>query len=208
MIALFWMREISTHPEWALSDPNQALDELLADNRERLCRIVRLRLDSRLTGRIDESDVIQEAFVDASARYSSFEENSEVSPFVWLRFLTLQKLAQMHRKHIRVKARSVRREASLEASSVILADELIKDGTTPIEAALRAERKKQITAAIDSLGESDREILALRHFEYLSNQECAEVLAVETATAYKRYARALERLRAALESTSLSGQFE
>ena len=187
-----------------MNNPNQGLNELLSDSRDRLRRIVQLRLDSRLTGRVDESDVIQDAYVEASARYSSFKESSDCSPFVWLRFLTLQKLAQVHRQHIRVKARSVRCEVVVSASSVVLADELIRDGTTPIEAVLRAERKRQVTEAIDSLGELDREILAIRHFEFLSNQECAEVLAVEPATAYKRYVRALERLRDALKSTSIS----
>lgn len=164
--------------------------------------MVRLRMDSRLNGRVDESDVIQEAFVEASCRYEDFCSGpDDCSPFIWLRFLTLQKLAQLHRHHIKVKARSVGRERNRQdakppaASSAILAVELMGNKTTPLEAVLREERKRELIRSLENLKEADREILAMRHFEQLSNLEAAEALKVEPETAYKRYVRALKRLK-------------
>lgn len=180
----------------------QELNDLLAANRERLRSLVRLRLDARLNGRVDESDVIQEAFTEAAERFDQFRDNPTCSPFVWLRFLTLQKLAQIHRHHVQVQARSVHREArkfrAPPATSAVMAIEFMGSATSPVDAALREEQKQQLTSALDRLKETDREILAMRHFEQLSNQETAEALEITTETAYKRYVRALKRLKAEL----------
>ncbi len=200
----------SEHSDIPAVDPQAGLGELFAQHRERLRRMVQLRLDRRLNGRVDASDVIQEAYIDATQRFPDYQANPEVSPFVWLRFLTTQKLAQLHRFHLGTQARDAGREVSidaggrLEASSAALAAKLAGRFSSPSNAANRAELRQQIQDALNSMEEFDREILALRHFEQLDNNETAQVLDIETQTAYKRYVRAIRRLKDSLDDSELS----
>jgi len=193
------------------SDSDQAgLGELFAQHRERLRRMVQLRLDRRLNGRVDASDVIQDAYVEATERHAEYQAKPEVSPFVWLRFLTSQKLAQLHRFHLGVQARDAGREVSidcggrLEASSAALAAKLVGRFSSPSNAANRAELRQQIQDALNAMEEFDREILALRHFEQLDNAEAAQVLSIEPQAAYKRYVRAIRPLKSALNDLEQS----
>lgn len=182
------------------------MDEIFSKHREQLTRMIRLRMDRRLQGRVDASDVIQEAFLEASQRFESYQENPEVPPFIWLRFLTSQKLLQFHRRHLGAKARDAGREVSLHrgampaASSAMLAANLIGQQTSPTRAAKRAESKLQVQEALNRMNEMDREILALRHFEQLDNHEAALILGVSDDTCYKRYFRALKRLKEVLHA--------
>ncbi len=180
------------------------LTELLARSRDRLRRMVRLRMDRRLHGRIDASDVIQEAYVEASVRFAEYQEAPDVPPFVWLRFLTGQKLVQLHRRHLGAQSRDAGREVSLyrgampEATSMALAAQLIGKLTSPTQAVARAELKMRVQDALNEMDELDREVLALRHFEQLTNAETAQVLGIKTEASYKRYVRALKRLKGTL----------
>lgn len=200
----FRKEEEMTHDNSENAQPGLAevdLGELLANHRDRLRRMICLRLDRRLNGRVDASDVIQDAYIDATQRFAEYQANPEVSPFIWLRFLTTQKLAQLHRFHLGTQARDAGREVSidaggrLEASSAALAAKLVGPFSSPSNAANRAELRQQIQDALNSMEENDREILALRHFEQLDNNEAAQVLGVEPQAAYKRYVRAIRRLR-------------
>jgi RNA polymerase sigma-70 factor (ECF subfamily) len=179
----------------------QLLADLLAQNRGRLHRMVELRLDRRLQGRIDPSDVIQDAFIEASARLPDYLANPSMPFFVWLRFLVAQKLMILHRHHLATQARDARREVSLyqgslpEASSAALARQLLGRLTSPSQAALRAERKLRLEAALNLMAAIDREVLLLRHFEELGNLETASVLGITPTAANNRYVRALKRLK-------------
>ena len=174
------------------------------ENRERLRRMVHLRLDRRVAGRVDASDVLQETFLDASRQLDQYLVDRPMSLFLWLRFLTGQRLMAIHRQHLGAQKRDARQEMSLhrasmpEADSLSLSFGLLGAITSPSMAAIREEMQAQLQAVVDSLDPLDREILALRHYEELSNQETAEELGITTAAASKRYIRALERLRAAL----------
>lgn len=187
-------------------DANASLAELFAEHRERLLRMVRLRLDQRLAARVDESDVIQEMFVEATERFAEFRRNPEVSAFVWLRFLTGQKLSQIHRHHLGMQRRDAGREVSLhrgltpDATSAALAAQLIGQYTSPSNAVARAEQSRLVQDALNDMDEIDREVLALRHFEQLTNPEAAQVLGIEEPAAYKRYVRALRRLKEIVKS--------
>ncbi len=166
--------------------------------------MVQLRMDQRVQGRIDASDVIQEAFVEAAQRFEEYQRDQEVSPFVWLRFLTAQKLVQLQRRHLGAKRRAVQREARFldrnapGATSAVLAAQLVGKLTSPSNAVAREEQRQQVTVALDELEVLDREVIALRHFEQLSNAETAEVLEIAPDAAYKRYIRALRRLKKSL----------
>jgi RNA polymerase sigma-70 factor (ECF subfamily) len=179
----------------------QALAELFARHRERLWRLLSFRLSPRLYGRVDVDDVLQEAYLAAAARLPHFLNSPSGSFFVWLRLVVLQTLADIHRQHLGAQIRDVRREISLQAApwmhgtSASLAAQLAGGLTSPSQAAIRAEMADRLEAALEAMNAIDREVLALRHFEELSNQETAEVLNIEPKAASIRYVRALKRLK-------------
>jgi RNA polymerase sigma-70 factor, ECF subfamily len=184
-------------------DPG-ALGSLLERHGDRLRRMVALRMDRRLKGRIDASDVIQEAYLEASVRLTEYLGDPTMPFYLWLRFLAGQKLVTLHRHHLGVQMRTAGQEVALcrgplpEASSAALAGQLLGHDTRPSEAAVRAELKIRLQDGLNSMDPLDREVLALRHFEQLSRAEIAQVLGVSEAAAGKRYIRALERLKQVL----------
>lgn len=177
---------------------------LLVRHRDRLLRMVAVRLDPRLKGRFDASDVVQEACLEASQRLPEYLDRPAVPFFLWLRLLTGQKLVSLHRHHIGAQRRDAGRELSLDpggepaASSVALAAQLAGHDPRPSEVAVRAERQARFQTALDGMDPIDREVLSLRHFEQLSNTEAAQVLGLDESAASKRYTRAIRRLREAL----------
>ncbi|MCA9259128.1 MAG: sigma-70 family RNA polymerase sigma factor [Planctomycetales bacterium] len=185
----------------ATSGDEQAWEALVGIHRGRLRRMVELRLDRRLQGRLDASDVVQESLVDAARRLRQYAERPTMPFFLWLRFLTGQRLAEQHRRHLGAKARNAAREVSLEggyvpsATTARMALQLVCDQTTPSEAIERGERQQQLQQALDALDPIDREVLAMRHFEQLTNGEVAAALGIDKSAASKRYLRALGRLK-------------
>ena len=167
--------------------------------------MVRLRLDRRLQGRVDASDVLQEAYLDVAQQLPHYLAKREMPFFLWLRLVAGQRLMRIHREHLGAAMRDAGREVSLykgalpQASSVSLAAQLLGHYTPASEAFSRAEVQVQIQTALNGMEPIDREIIALRHFEELTNAEVAEVLGLETSTASKRYIRALKRLQILLE---------
>jgi RNA polymerase sigma-70 factor (ECF subfamily) len=195
--------EIAEQVERLRSGDEAALAPLFSAYRDRLRRMVEFRLDARLRGRVSTSDVLQEAYIDALKRLRHFQADAEVPLFVWLRTVTIQRLIQVHRQHLGAGIRDAAREVSLgrlapEASSEMIA-EFIADQSSPSMAAQRGEALAQLREALDGLDPIDREVLALRHFEDLNNHEVAALLGIQPAAASKRYVRALERLKDALE---------
>jgi RNA polymerase sigma-70 factor (ECF subfamily) len=178
-----------------------ALNELFARHRDRLRRMVQMRLDRRLQGRVDASDVIQDAYLEASRRLDEYLRAPDMSLFLWLRFLVGERLLILHRQHLGAQMRDARREVSLYraalpvASSAALAAQLLGKHTSPSEAAIRAERLLRLQEAVNRLDPLDREVLSLRHFEQLSRAETAQMLGIEESAAAKRYIRALKRLK-------------
>jgi RNA polymerase sigma-70 factor (ECF subfamily) len=190
----------------ATAGDQRAWGDLLERYRDRLRWMVALRLDRRLQGRIDASDVIQEAYLAASRLLADYQQHPSLPFFLWLRLITGQKLMALHRRHLGVQARNAGREVSLyrgalpEASSAALAAQLLAHDTRPCEAAARAERALHLQEALNSLDPLDREVLVLRHFEQLSNAEGAQVLNIRESAASKRYLRALQRLKEIIQS--------
>jgi RNA polymerase sigma-70 factor (ECF subfamily) len=189
----------------AKGDPKR-FGAMLEQFRPRLRRMIALRLDSRLHGRIDPSDVIQETYLEAATRLEEYLLNPAMPFFLWLRFLTDQKLVTLHRHHLGRQMRDAAREVSLQAgrpagtSSAALAAQLLGREARPSEAAIRAERIARLHEALDSMDTIDREVLALRHFEQLSLEETAQVLGITESGASRRHLRALKRLKEILIS--------
>lgn len=190
----------------------EAVSRILAQHRRRLHRMVQVRLDDRIAKRIDPSDVIQDAYAEAWRRLDTYLANPPMPFFLWLRAITAQRLLLLHRHHLGVKARDAAREISFhsgtvpEASTTVLANELVAQHTSPTRAARRAEAKQRLEQALNSVEPMDREVLALRHFEQLTNAETALTLGINPSAASKRYIRALRRLKEAL--VALGGDAE
>jgi RNA polymerase sigma-70 factor (ECF subfamily) len=174
---------------------------LLTRYEPRLRRVVAFRLDPRLQGRIDVSDVMQEVYLAAARSLPDYLSEQPLPFFLWLRGIAGNKLLELHRHHLGTPMRDARREVSLyrgalpETTSAALAAHLVGAATGPSEAAVRAETKVRLQEALNRMDPLDCEALALRHFEHLTNAEAAAVLGIKESAAGKRYLRALERLR-------------
>ena len=184
-----------------------ALAELFAAHRGKLRQLVRLRLDRRLQGRVDPSDVLQDAFVDLTAKLPGYASRPEIPIFLWLRLVVGERLLRVHRHHLGAAMRDAGREISLhqgafpEASSASLAAQLLGQITSASRAALRAEMQVLLQEAINGMDPLDREVIALRHFEELTNDEVAAALGLTKAATSKRYVRAILRLKAVIGNT-------
>jgi RNA polymerase sigma-70 factor (ECF subfamily) len=191
----------------ALAGDESALAALFDAYRDRLKRMIRLRLDRRLSGRVDSSDVLQEAYLDVRKRIAEYARDPAAMPFhLWLRLIAGQRLTDVHRFHLGSQMRDAGMEVSLhrgpypQASSVSLAAQLLGRMTSASKAAIRAEHKLIVQEALNGMDPIDREVLALRHFEHLSNDETAQVLGLSKSAASNRYIRALKRLKEILSS--------
>src|SRR4051812_8602256 len=123
-----------------------ALGELFTLNREKLRKMVELRLDPRLRGRVSCSDVIQETYIDAVQRVKHFAEKPDMPFHVWLRLVANQRLVDVHRQHLAAQKRDAGCEVSLQAavspaiSSVCLAACLAAQLDSPSQIAMRKEQ--------------------------------------------------------------------
>jgi RNA polymerase sigma-70 factor (ECF subfamily) len=180
-----------------------ARDRLLARHRQRLRDMVALRLDSRLSARVDPSDIVQEALADADRKLTEYIERRPLPFYPWLRQLALERLAQINRWHVRTGKRSVRREEPPgwplpDESALLLADRLAGHGSSPSTRLQRDELRGRVQAALALLAERDREVLVLRYLEHLSTRDIAAVLGLTDAGVKTRQLRAVQRLRSLL----------
>ncbi|MCA8961363.1 MAG: sigma-70 family RNA polymerase sigma factor [Planctomycetes bacterium] len=191
--------------ERARSGDQSALAALFNLYRARLRRMVELRLDRRLRGRIDASDVVQETYIRIAKKLEKFgEDHGDMPFFLWLRLNTGHCLIDLHRRHLGAEKRNVDLEVSIHGGAMPVTDsfsiaaQLLGRQTSPSQRVMRSETRAGLERAIDGLDPLDREILALRHFEELSNGEAALVLQIDDSAASTRYFRAVRRLKKAL----------
>ena len=190
--------------EEAAAGNQSALNELFDRDRDRLKRMIRMRLHSRLQGRVDDSDVLQDAYLDAASRLPEYLEKPDAPFFLWLRRIASRKLIDVHRRHLGAHARDARLEVRLNrsgmpmANSDSLGEAMLDDLTSPSQAAIKAETRVALQQALAQLSDEDREIISIRNYEDMSNQEAAFELGIEESAASKRFLRALERLQSTL----------
>jgi RNA polymerase sigma-70 factor (ECF subfamily) len=181
-----------------------AAEQLLAREREPLRRMIDLRLDPRLAGRVDASDVVQDVLVEVHKRLQDYLKNPVMPFHLWMRHIAKDHLIDAHRRHRLAKRRAVDREQPLvpaglaDHSSIVLGAQFIDQELTPASAAIRNEMERRLQEAVATLEEEDREVILMRHFEQLSNQEVAAMLGLTEAAASMRHLRAVRRLRALL----------
>jgi RNA polymerase sigma-70 factor (ECF subfamily) len=184
----------------AAAGENVAREQLLARHRDRLRQAIAMRLDRRLAARVDASDIVQEAMADAAHKFSDYLLHQPLPFYAWLRQLALERLIEMHRRHIQAQKRSVMREEPqslpiTDESTLELADRLLAAGGTPLAEVLRDEMRRRVQEVLARLSSRDREVLALRHLEQLSTRETAAVLQVAEGAVKTRHVRALRRFR-------------
>lgn len=178
-----------------------ALAELFEVYRKRLTRMVVMRIDKRLKGRVDEHDVLQEAFLDLSNRISSFANYPDMSAYVWMRLAVKDRLIALHRKHIQAEKRDARREVSIfqkanpDGSSAEIAGTLAESFSSIGGKVVRAEATEMLQATLSSMDATDREIILMRTFEGMSNLEAAQALGLTPNGASSRFTRAMSRLQ-------------
>jgi RNA polymerase sigma-70 factor (ECF subfamily) len=183
----------------------QAWGALLVRHQERLQCVIAFRMDRRLRGRVDAADVVQDAFFSATSRRAEFFKQSTQSLFLWLRWMAFNTLLELHRHHLNAQMRDPRREIAArigpdgegdsDTTRAALVAQLTGGATGPATAAGRADVAARLNDALGMMDPTDREVLALRHFEQLTSAEAAQVMGVQERAAAKRYTRALERLR-------------
>jgi len=185
----------------------QAAGSLLERHREALRRMIAMRLDRRIQGRVDASDVVQDVLIDANRRLQMYLDNPTMPFHLWLRHLARDRIIDAHRRHRASARRSVDREqpavvpARLDHSTVELVAQLRDEQLTPAAAATMRELEQRFALAVEQLEEQDREVVLMRHFEQLSNQEVAQALGLSEPAASMRYLRAMRRLRKLLAAS-------
>jgi RNA polymerase sigma-70 factor, ECF subfamily len=182
-----------------------ALEEVVAAHRGWLRRFIDLRMDDRLRARLDASDVIQEAQLEAARRLDDYLRRRPMPLRLWLCKTAYQEFLRLRRQHVGAACRDPSREAPLpDHASTLLARQLLAAGPSPSQEAHATDLARRVHDALARLDETDREVLLLRTFEGLSNHEAAAVLDMESAAVSKRYGRALLRLRQALADGGLT----
>jgi RNA polymerase sigma-70 factor (ECF subfamily) len=191
--------------ELARQGENSAVAQLFEQHRAALRRMVDLRLDPMLARRVDASDIVQEVLFEASRRLADYLRDPVMPFHLWLRHLAQDHVIDAHRKHRLAKRRSVDREQPAHRalpgdSSLDLAAQFFDQELTPASAAIRHELQRRLESALAGMDEDDREMILMRHYEQMSNQDVAALLGLTEAAASMRYLRALRRLRAVLTS--------
>jgi RNA polymerase sigma-70 factor (ECF subfamily) len=187
-----------------------AMEQLLDRHRDRLRRMLLLRMDHRLRNRIDPSDVIQETFVKADQRLPTYLSARPLPFYPWLRQIALDQLIAMHRRHLLADRRSRRREEDLipalsDESISELATCLVDASADPLARLIWREVQERVRRAIEDLPEKYREVIVLRHLEQLSTEETAQVLDVGISAVKMRHLRAIESLRRSLDEATSEG---
>lgn len=192
----------------AANGDSNAFEQLVLLHSDRLRKMIAARMDQRLTRCMEMSDVAQEVHIEISKRLPEFLCNSNMPYFVWVRLLAKQKLAELVRRHILTQARDIRREQplqkSLTDSSNVLTGYFCDRIASPSSIFRKAELRELLVRAIDSLPETDREILLLRHVEQLTTVEAAAELGICENSCRQRHLRALKRMKDLLQRNNIS----
>ena len=183
-----------------------ALTLVFTRYRERLRRMIQVRMNPRLQGRLDASDVVQDTYVEAARTLQKFVQDPQLPIYFWLRQLAHEKLIAAHRRHLEAQKRDASRDLSLHgmalnATSEAVAFELISQRSSPSEAMQKKSQRRELTLALEELEPLDREILTLKHFEQLTNREVSRLLEVSYEMVKKRYIRALDKLERLLRKS-------
>jgi RNA polymerase sigma-70 factor (ECF subfamily) len=187
-------------------DPN-AFEELFRRHRGKLLKMIAFRMDRRIAGRVDASDILQETYLEAFRRLPKYMDQKERMTFyAWLYWIARQKVMGIYRRHAGTQKRTVRNEVPLMPvdSSAEFLSGLVGRSPTPSQELAKAELAEQLHVALERLDSDERDLIIWRHFEQLSTREVAELLNITEAAASKRHLRAVERLIKILQELGVS----
>lgn len=198
-----WPEAEQTHEllDLARDGDDGAAGRLLERHRESLRRMADMRLDAKIRQRVDASDIVQEALIEVNRRLPTYLENPVMPFHLWVRQIMTDRLIDAHRRHRVSKKRTVDLEqapvvaANLDHSTIQFGNQVTDGELTPAAAAIQNEMQRKFEAAIEEMDDQDQEIIVMRHFENLTNQEVAQVLGLTEPAASMRYLRAMRRLR-------------
>jgi len=194
-ISTAFERQPRSEPENVTSDRGE-LVAAFEQNRDRLLRLIATRLDRRLAGRVDPSDIFQETFLRANAAFDEFCRLSEMPVYNWLRIQVQFAVGDCHRTHLGTMKRAVGMEHHSPGDTVLrVFEELAESMVSPASQIANADLAEQIREMIASMPEMDREILQLRHVEEMTVSEAAAELGISVEAAKKRHLRAIRRLQ-------------
>ena len=183
----------------------QGMETLTAawlENRARLLRLVNLQMSDELRRRMTADDMLQEAYLHCCRNAQYFARHTDVPVYAKLRIMTMQAIVTAGRRLVLAARRDVRQEVSPEANIdawANFADTL----TSPLSHLIRQERRAIVRRVLAQLSPSDRDIISMRHFEELGNNECAALLQISPAAASVRYVRAIKRMTSLLGDSAL-----
>lgn len=190
---------------------DSAVNQLMDRHRNSLRQLVRMRMDQKIQRRVDVSDVVQDVLVEANRRLQRYMDNPIMPFHLWLRQIARDRIIDAHRRHRVSARRSVDREQRItsaphgcDESSMQLASVLGDQQLTPAAAAIQKEIAGRIEIAITKMDEKDSEIVIMRHYEMLTNQEIAAALELTEPAASMRYLRAIRKLKSLLQNESAS----
>jgi RNA polymerase sigma-70 factor (ECF subfamily) len=196
----------------AKTGDEDAINRLLEKHRVAVRRLVELRLDRKVQRRVDVSDVVQDVMIEASGRLDKYLDDPVMAFHLWLRQIAWDRIIDTYRRHRVSAKRNMDREQPMTAavgpdqSTLDFAVQLHDPGITPAAAATQKEIASRVESGIELLGDQDREIIIMRHYEHLSNQEIAQVLGLNAPAASMRYLRAVRRLKELLEENNLADE--
>ena len=182
-----------------------AVNQLMERYRNSLRQLVRIRLDKKIQRRVGVSDVVQDVLVEANRRFQRYLDNPVMPFHLWLRQIARDRIIDAHRRHRCSARRSVDREQAMfsppghDQSSLQLASILKDARLTPAAVAIQNEMARRVEQSLTELEEKDCEIIVMRHYEMLTNQEVAAVLDLTEPAASMRYLRAIRRLKSVFE---------
>jgi RNA polymerase sigma-70 factor, ECF subfamily len=194
--------------ERARGGDQSAFEELFERHRRRLQKAIAMRIDRRLSARIDASDVIQETHLEAFRRMPNYLAHGEMPFYLWLHWIAREKVLALHRRHLGAEKRAVTYEAPLlpvDSSATFVSGIIAGREPSPSQAFAKTELAEHLRLALAQLDNDDRDLILWRHFEQLSARDTAQLLQISEAAASKRYIRAVERLRAILVGFGVFG---
>ncbi len=194
--------------EQAHGGDQAAFEEIFRRHRDRLRRAIALRMDRRVAARVDASDVLQEAYLEAFRRLPTYLEQKPMPFYLWLCWIVREKVLALHRRHLGADKRAVTHEAPLlpaDSSATFVSAVIAGHEPSPSQALARAELAERLRLALGQLDADERDLILWRHFEQLSARDIAQLLQISEAAASKRYIRAVERLRTILVHLGVSG---
>ena len=184
-----------------------AFENIFQRHRAKLRRAIALRMDRRVAARVDASDVLQDAYLEAFRRLPKYLEQQPMPFYLWLCWIAREKVLALHRRHLGADKRAVTHEAPLlpaNSSATFVSVVIAGREPSPSQALARAELAERLRLALGQLDYEERDLILWRHFEQLSARDMAQLLQISEAAASKRYIRAVERLRKILVDLGVS----